>query len=121
MKSLARIRTWAAAGAVLLLLASCAHRDVAQAVLLEADRALGGTKLKTVRFAGSGTGSIPLNLASISEISNRMRDDWNRRATDPPFVARLGDGFPASASLSIEKALPVRCQQPAAKACPTWC
>lgn len=41
----------------MLFLASCAHRDDAQAVLREADRAMGGTALKTLRYAGSGTGA----------------------------------------------------------------
>ena len=38
------------------LLASCATRDDATAVLRQADQAMGGSQLKTLRYAGSGTG-----------------------------------------------------------------
>jgi glyoxylase-like metal-dependent hydrolase (beta-lactamase superfamily II) len=39
------------------LLAACAHRDSADAVLQHADQAMGGSQLKTLRYAGSGTGA----------------------------------------------------------------
>jgi glyoxylase-like metal-dependent hydrolase (beta-lactamase superfamily II) len=45
-----------ATGALAILLASCAHRDDAQAVLEEADRAMGGAAVKTVRYTATGTG-----------------------------------------------------------------
>jgi glyoxylase-like metal-dependent hydrolase (beta-lactamase superfamily II) len=42
--------------AVAGLMAGCATRDNAAAVLAQADQAMGGTQLKTLRYAGSGTG-----------------------------------------------------------------
>src|SRR5215203_4678911 len=39
------------------LLVACATRDNAAAVLTQADQAMGGTQLKTLRYAGSGTGA----------------------------------------------------------------
>jgi glyoxylase-like metal-dependent hydrolase (beta-lactamase superfamily II) len=39
------------------LLAACAHRDDPGTVLRQADQAMGGTQLKTLRYAGSGTGA----------------------------------------------------------------
>jgi glyoxylase-like metal-dependent hydrolase (beta-lactamase superfamily II) len=50
------IRGLTAASAALLM-ASCAHRDDAQAVLQEADRAMGAAQVKTLRYAASGTGA----------------------------------------------------------------
>lgn len=42
----------------LAFLAGCAHQVVdAQAVLRQAEQAMGGTQLKTLRYAGSGTGA----------------------------------------------------------------
>jgi glyoxylase-like metal-dependent hydrolase (beta-lactamase superfamily II) len=55
MKRQSFIRCLTAAGAVLLL-ASCAHREDAQAVLQDADRAMGGADLKTLSYQASGTG-----------------------------------------------------------------
>lgn len=40
-----------------LTLAACAHRDEGVAVLQLADRAMGGSQLKTLRFTATGTGS----------------------------------------------------------------
>ncbi len=40
-----------------LFLAGCAHRDSAEALLRQADAAMGGAQLKTLRYAGSGTGA----------------------------------------------------------------
>lgn len=45
------------AAAAAIVLAGCAHRDDAQAVLRQADQAMGGGQLKTLRYAGAGTGS----------------------------------------------------------------
>jgi glyoxylase-like metal-dependent hydrolase (beta-lactamase superfamily II) len=42
---------------VAALLAACAHRDDAGAVLRQADEAMGGARLKTLRYAGAGTGA----------------------------------------------------------------
>ena len=39
------------------LLAACAHRDDAATVLRQADQAMGGGQLKTLRYAASGTGA----------------------------------------------------------------
>jgi glyoxylase-like metal-dependent hydrolase (beta-lactamase superfamily II) len=39
------------------LLAACATRNDAAAVLAQAEQAMGGTQLKTLRYAGSGTGA----------------------------------------------------------------
>lgn len=41
----------------LALLASCAHRPDAAGVLRQADQAMGGAQLKTLRYAGAGTGA----------------------------------------------------------------
>jgi glyoxylase-like metal-dependent hydrolase (beta-lactamase superfamily II) len=57
MDSPTGLRVWGAAGAAVLVLACCVHRDPAQAVLQEADRAMGGVGLKTLSFSGSGTGA----------------------------------------------------------------
>lgn len=43
--------------AAALALGGCAHRDSAESVLRQADQAMGGTQLKTLRYAGTGTGS----------------------------------------------------------------
>ncbi|HSH92501.1 MAG TPA: MBL fold metallo-hydrolase [Ramlibacter sp.] len=50
-------RNLGVAGATLLLAASCAHQDSAQVALMEADRAMGGTNLKSLRFVAAGTGA----------------------------------------------------------------
>ena len=55
MKRQSFIRCLTAAGAAMLL-ASCAHREDAQATLEETDRAMGGANLKTLSYAASGTG-----------------------------------------------------------------
>ncbi len=106
MKWLARIRTWAAAGAALLLLGSCAHGDDAQAVLLEADRALGGTNLKTVRFAGSGTGTSfgqayqpgmawpRINVTAFSRVLDYENGAMREEATRSRAEATGGSGLP---------------------------
>jgi glyoxylase-like metal-dependent hydrolase (beta-lactamase superfamily II) len=39
------------------LLAACAHRDDAAAVLQQADQATGASQVRTLRYAGSGTGA----------------------------------------------------------------
>jgi glyoxylase-like metal-dependent hydrolase (beta-lactamase superfamily II) len=55
MKRQTFMRCMTAAGTALLL-ASCAHREDAQAVLQEADQAMGGANLKTLSYTASGTG-----------------------------------------------------------------
>jgi len=55
MKRQSFMRCLTATGAALLL-ASCAHREDAQAVLQEADRAMGGANLKTLSYSAAGTG-----------------------------------------------------------------
>ena len=42
--------------AAIVLLAACASRDDAAAVLRQSDQAMGGAQLKTLRYAGSGSG-----------------------------------------------------------------
>ena len=47
-----------AASAAMLLVAGCAHQAMdAQAVLRDADRAMGGAQVKSLRYAGAGTGA----------------------------------------------------------------
>jgi glyoxylase-like metal-dependent hydrolase (beta-lactamase superfamily II) len=43
--------------AAAVLLAACAHRNDAATVLRQADQAMGGTQLKTLRYAATGTGA----------------------------------------------------------------
>jgi glyoxylase-like metal-dependent hydrolase (beta-lactamase superfamily II) len=43
--------------ATTFVLAGCATRDDARAVLLQADQATGGSQLRTLRYAGNGTGA----------------------------------------------------------------
>jgi hypothetical protein len=51
-------RVFTLTGAAALLLASCATTEQdAQPVLLRADLAMGGADLRTLRYAGSGTGA----------------------------------------------------------------
>lgn len=45
------------AAAAALTLAGCAHRESASDLLRRADQAMGGPQLKTLRYAGSGTGA----------------------------------------------------------------
>jgi glyoxylase-like metal-dependent hydrolase (beta-lactamase superfamily II) len=40
-----------------VLLGACAHRDSAEAVLRQSHQAMGGAQLKTLRYAGSGSGA----------------------------------------------------------------
>jgi glyoxylase-like metal-dependent hydrolase (beta-lactamase superfamily II) len=42
----------------LVLLASCAHRESAEAVLRQSEQAMGSAQIKTLRYAGSGTGGV---------------------------------------------------------------
>jgi glyoxylase-like metal-dependent hydrolase (beta-lactamase superfamily II) len=53
MRCAARVSLAAAA----FLLAACAHRDDAATVLRQADQAIGAGQLKTLRYAGTGTGA----------------------------------------------------------------
>jgi len=85
--------------AAALLLASCAHRDDAQAVLQEADRAMGGAQLKTLRYAGSGTGATfgqayqpgmawpRINVTAFSRVldyeNGALREDSVRTRAEP--------------------------------------
>ncbi len=83
-----------------LLLASCATRgDDAQAVLMRADQAMGGAGLKTLRYAGSGTGAIfgqayqpgqawpRLTYTSFSRVLDfenaALREDFARSRAEP--------------------------------------
>ncbi|WP_158290166.1 MBL fold metallo-hydrolase [Ramlibacter sp. WS9] len=89
------LRTLTMAGAALSLLASCATPgNEAHAVLREADRAMGGTTLKSLRYAGSGTGASfgqayqpgmawpRVNITSFSRVidyeTGAMREDAAR-------------------------------------------
>ncbi|HUR87613.1 MAG TPA: MBL fold metallo-hydrolase [Ramlibacter sp.] len=51
-----RIARVLAAGAIVIGLGSCAHRDDAQAVLQDADRAMGAAPVKNLRYTASGMG-----------------------------------------------------------------
>ncbi len=101
-------RNMAVAGAAWALLASCAHRDEAQAVLREADRAMGGTNLKSLRYAGSGTGAsfgqayqpgmawprtnIPAYSRVLDYEQGAMREEATRSRAEPTG----GSGIPLS-------------------------
>jgi glyoxylase-like metal-dependent hydrolase (beta-lactamase superfamily II) len=101
------LRTLTAAGAALWLLASCVHRtDEAQAVLQEADRAMGGAALKTLTYSASGTGASfgqayqpgmawpRINISAFSRIydyeNGAMREDATRARAEPTG----GSGLP---------------------------
>lgn len=94
------LRGLALAGAALGLLASCAHRvDEAQAVLREADRAMGGTTLKTLGYTASGTGAsfgqayqpgmawpridIPAYARLFDYENGALREEAARRRAEP--------------------------------------
>ena len=100
-------RTLALAGAALWLLASCAHRmDEAHAVLQEANRAMGGTTLKSVRYTGGGTGASfgqayqpgmawpRINITAYSRVldyeTGALREEATRSRAEPTG----GSGLP---------------------------
>ena len=100
MTSRCVLRTLTAAGAALCLLASCATPvSEAQAVLREADRAMGGADLKSLRYAGSGTGASfgqayqpgmawpRVNISSFTRVldyeAGAMREDAARSRAEP--------------------------------------
>ena len=89
-----------AGGVAALLLGACASREQdATAVLREADRAMGGTQLKTLRFDGSGTGGIfgqafrpgtawpRLNYQAFARVldyeNGAMREEFVRSRAEP--------------------------------------
>jgi glyoxylase-like metal-dependent hydrolase (beta-lactamase superfamily II) len=106
MDSPMELRVWVAAGAAMLVLASCAHRDPAQAVLQEADRAMGGAGLKTLSYSGSGTGasfgqawqpgmawprtSIPAYARLLDFENGAMQEEATRSRAEPTG----GSGLP---------------------------
>jgi glyoxylase-like metal-dependent hydrolase (beta-lactamase superfamily II) len=106
MASPTGLRVWVAAGATVLALASCAHRDPAQAVLQEADRAMGGVGLKTLSFGGRGTGasfgqawqpgmawpriSIPAYAKVLDFENGAMQEEATRSRAEPTG----GSGLP---------------------------
>ena len=81
------------------VLAACAHRDEAAPVLAEADRAIGASALRTVRFTASGSGStfgqafipgnewplitIPSFLRVMDYENSAMREDSVRVRAEP--------------------------------------
>jgi glyoxylase-like metal-dependent hydrolase (beta-lactamase superfamily II) len=85
--------------AALLGLAACAHRDSAESVLRHADQAMGGSQLKTLRYAGTGSGAtfgqawVPgtgwprIRLSSyarwIDYENGAMREDSARSRAEP--------------------------------------
>ena len=105
-------RVFTLSGAAALLLPSCASMEKdANAVLLQADRAMGGATLRTVRYAGSGTGATfgqayqpgqawpRLNYPSWSrEIdyqNGAMREEFARSRAEPTgggAVPLMGSG-----------------------------
>src|SRR5687767_2485698 len=52
-----RLGPWLAALGAAVLAAGCAHRDPAEAALRQAELAMGGSQLRTLHYAGSGTAS----------------------------------------------------------------
>jgi glyoxylase-like metal-dependent hydrolase (beta-lactamase superfamily II) len=97
-------RVFTFSGAAALLLASCATTEQdAQPVLLRAEQAMGGAELRTLRYAGSGTGATfgqawqagfawpRLNYSSFSReidyANGAMREEWARSRAE-----RLGGG-----------------------------
>ena len=95
----AGFRNLAMAGAAVLLVASCAHVEPAQVALMDADRAMGGTNLKSLRYMGAGTGATfgqayqpgmawpRINLTSLTRVfdyeNSAMREDAVRTRAEP--------------------------------------
>jgi glyoxylase-like metal-dependent hydrolase (beta-lactamase superfamily II) len=50
------MKKWIAATGIVVALTSCATRDDAQSALQDADRAMGGASVKTLRYTATGTG-----------------------------------------------------------------
>ncbi|MDB5872249.1 MAG: hypothetical protein JWQ07_1691 [Ramlibacter sp.] len=103
------LRSLTIAGAALALLASCAHRlDEAQAVLHEADRAMGGANLKSLRYAGSGTGASfgqayqpgmawpRINLSSFSRALDYENGAMREEAAASRAEPTGGSGLPST-------------------------
>lgn len=103
------LRNVTLAAAVAWLLVACAHRvDEAQAVLREADRAMGGAALKTLGYAGSGTGAsfgqawqpgmawprvrIPAYARLIDYENGAMREEATRSRAEPTGGGPLPGG-----------------------------
>jgi len=103
------LRNLTVAGAALWLLASCAHRmDEAQAVLHEADRAMGGSALKTLSYSAAGSGAsfgqayqpgmawpridIPAYSRLLDYETGAMREDATRSRAE----STGGSGLPAT-------------------------
>lgn len=106
-------------GAAALLLAACAHVGPdAQAVLRNSEKAMGGTGLKTLRYAGSGTGATfgqayqpgmawpRLNYSSFSRVldyeNGALREEFARSRAEPNgggAVPLMGTGEQRSTGL----------------------
>ncbi|MDB5881033.1 MAG: hypothetical protein JWP43_911 [Ramlibacter sp.] len=107
MKRQSFIRCFTAAGAALLL-ASCAHRDDPQAVLQEADRAMGGSNLKTLRYTASGSGASfgqayqpgmawpRINIPAYTRVFDYDNGAMQEDATRSRAEATGGSGLPLS-------------------------
>jgi len=93
------MKTWMAAVCIVVALTSCATRDDAQTALQDADRAMGASAVKTLRYAAFGAGwgfgqayrpGMPWPRANVSSytrvldyVNNASREEQVRSRAEP--------------------------------------
>jgi glyoxylase-like metal-dependent hydrolase (beta-lactamase superfamily II) len=89
------------------VLAACAHRENAEPILRQADQAMGGNQLKTLRYAGAGTGGTFGQAWQPGEAWPRIQVTGYTRWIDYENAALREDSVRSRAEVNGGGALPL--------------